>query len=224
MDERESYDAFTPDFQKMILAMLLYDKDSVFLATEIIRPDVFSNPVISDMARLLLDFYNKYSRVPTETEYIEEIASFLKTTDPKYLAAPEDEYLDMLVEVGEIGKKALEIDASQFFRPVRDKAVDFVRVQEAEKIIRTTAKNRDYGSMVVGLQRALSIGTNIADLGNFLKREFENRLLERRETRNRAMLGIPTGFPSIDRRLGAGGKPGGICPLVGRTYCGSLFF
>jgi len=211
-DEQETY-SFTAGFQKEIVAMMLFDKGSFLSNMVVVKPEFFDSPILRDIITLIIDFFKKYSRVPTETEFLEEMNAFLNTE--KRLLAPVDEYWDVVIEILEMGK---DID----FQPPKDKVVDFARFQAAKKVMleggEKDLERRDYGKIVTGIQKAMTLGKSVEDLGTFLHKDLERRLELRRTTFNRGLRGIPTGFLRVDYWLGSvddgvgGAKGGGLCP------------
>ena len=151
---RETYE-YTPDTQKKIAAWLLTEQNVIEENVELVRPEYFDNPVIGDIVQLIVDFFRKYGRSLTEDELLQELDEFLKTTDPKYLAAPEDEYLDICEELLILSKEGN-------FDYVRDLVVDFGRHQVFRKALLESAerlKKGDFDSIVNAINQAASIGS-----------------------------------------------------------------
>lgn len=207
MADNEVAYGFTADFQKEVVAMMLFDKDSFLTNVAVIKPEYFDSPVLRNMVTLIIDFFKKYGEMLTQTRFLEEMDAFLEGN--KRLSA--DEYLNVAVEILQTGKG--EID----FKYTRDKVVDFARYQGVRHEVLEAGKKRlerrDYAGIVSGIRKAVAIGRDVEDLGTFLHRDLEKRLELRRTKFSRALRGIPTGFSRIDYHLGsADGKGGGICP------------
>ena len=199
---------FTLAFQKKIVAMMLFDKGAFASNMSIIKPEYFDSYVLRDMVAMMIEFFGRYSRVPSEDELLEEIDTLLEAN--KKLSI--DEYLDMVTDVLEIGK------AGQF-EHARTKSVDFARYQGVKKAVLDAGekrlKRRDYEGIVSEIRKAVTIGESEQDLGTFLNRDMNERFEMRQTTYNRKVLGIPTGFRQIDYYLGdydGEGQGGGICP------------
>jgi len=150
---RETFE-YTLDTQKKIAAWLLTEQNVIEENVELVRPEYFDNPVIGDIVQLVVDFFCKYGRSLTEDELLQELDKFLKTTDPKYLAAPEDEYLDICEEL-------LILSKEENFDYIRDLVVDFGRHQVFRKALLESTerlKKGDFDSIVNAINQAASIG------------------------------------------------------------------
>jgi len=146
----EIYD-LTPHSQKLIAAWLLADKKALEENIGLIKPEYFDYEFLRAIMTLMIDFFNKYSRTPTEDELLQEVDTLLE----KNKRLPVDLYLDVCKEV-----IALSRDSS--FDYIKDKVVDFGRYQAFHRAIIEASrklKNRDYDGIVNLLNTVASIGS-----------------------------------------------------------------
>jgi hypothetical protein len=68
LPEAEQTFGFSHELQRKILAMMLFAPERMGENLSAVRPEHFDNPVLASMAKLLADFFHKYSRVPSVTE------------------------------------------------------------------------------------------------------------------------------------------------------------
>jgi len=225
MPDSEKTFGFIPDFQKMFVVMMLFDKESSPLIP-MIEPESFDSPVLKDLVAVIVDFYKEYGRapavVPKSTEFWGVFDTFLG--EKRIVAEKADKYCDTAIEILEIGKEG-EID----FRYYRDKLVEFLQYQKVKKAVggetlKGHMERRDYGKIVAEIQKAMLVGKNLGDLGIIVNQDWEKRLEDRHTKFNRKLRAIPTGFSAIDNWLG-----GGICPqemgiIMGYTGTGKTTF
>jgi hypothetical protein len=205
-EERETF-GFIHDFQKLIIAAMLFDGSSFMINMVMREPDSFDSKVLGNMATVIIDLFKEQEdRVPSEIEFLEGLQTFFNTN--KYPDDERDKYANKAEEIFSMGQEAQKTGVESYFKPVKDKVVDFMRIQAAEKAIEDGTRSRNYGTMVIGIEKALLIGKDVADLGIVYGGEnWEERLELRSTTLNRKLRGIPTGFFTIDKWL-----RGGICP------------
>ena len=114
--------------QKKIFAMMLSDSEFLKSYGGQIKPDYFDNPILKDLSKIVISFYEKYSRTPDTNEFLEEYNAFIEKENKRQKGFPLDEYSKVTIEIFEIGKAG-------GFDYVRDKVVDFARRQEAKRIM-----------------------------------------------------------------------------------------
>lgn len=204
-EEKETF-GFIHDFQKLIIAAMLFDENSFMINMVMREPDSFDSKILGNMATAIIDLFKKGGKVraPSEIEFLEEMDSL---PDAKRSSDSMKNYIDKAEEIFSMGHEAQKIGVESYFKPVRDKVIDFMRIQAAEKAIGDSTRSRNYGTMVTGVSKALLIGKEIEDLGIIYDQNWEERLELRSTTLNRKLRGIPTGFFTIDKWL-----RGGICP------------
>jgi len=148
-NNKDTYD-FTPDIQKMIVAWLLAEKQALKKNIELVRPEYFDNPVLKNTTNIIIEFFNKYSRPPTENELLQELDSFLEKNE----RLPRDEYLDVF-------KKLIKLTKDSNFDYVRDVIVNFGRYQTMKKTLLGLGKRLnkgDYDGIVNSINQAASVG------------------------------------------------------------------
>jgi len=148
-NDQDTYD-FTHDIQKMIVAWLLAEKQALKKNIELVRPEYFENPVLKNTTNLIIEFFNKYSRPPTENELLQELDSFLEKNE----RLPRDEYLDVF-------KKLIKLTKDSNFDYVRDVIVNFGRYQTMKKTLLGLGKRLnkgDYDGIVNSINQAASVG------------------------------------------------------------------
>ncbi len=144
--------SFTPEIQKKIFAMLITEEQALKNSIELAKPEYFDHPALKDMMIMLLGFYEKYSRVPTSTEFLEELDVMFS----KNKRLPVDEYLDIaekVIDLGEEGK----------FDFTGDKLIEFARFQTMKQAILKSAKKletHDYEGIAKLIKDAANIGNN----------------------------------------------------------------
>lgn len=204
-EEKETF-GFIYDFQKLIIAAMLFDESSFMINMVMREPDSFNSKILGNMATVIIDLFKKQKdHAPSEIVFLEGLQTFFNTN--KYSDDERNNYADVAEEIFSMGKEAQKIGVDSYFKPVRDKVIDFMRVQAAEKAIDRSVKSKDYGTVIIGLEKALLIGKDTEELGIIFGQNWEERLELRSTTLNRGIRGISTGFFSIDKWL-----RGGICP------------
>jgi len=205
-EERETF-GFIHDFQKLIIAAMLFDKSSFMINMVMREPDSFDSEILGNMATVIIDLFKKGEKVraPSRIEFLEGLQTFFNAN--KYPDDERNKYADKAKEIFLMGDEAQKTGVDSYFKPVRDKVIDFMRIQAAERAIEDSTRSRNYGTMVAGVEKALLIGKDREELGIIYSQNWEERLELRSTTLNRKLRGIPTGFFSIDKWL-----RGGICP------------
>jgi len=190
---------FSEEIQRKLVSMLLFNEEAFVDNLEIIKPEFFDNPALSDMVRIISNFFRKYNRVPTSDEFLEELDSFIKEDKRK-----SEEYLEIATNILEIGV----LDDSGFDY-VRDKAREFARYQAVKRAIlesgKVHMKKKNYEAILTEVQDALLVGEGTQDLGLLYYEDLEDRLKRRREGRHdRRDIAIGTGIKSLDYKLRGG--------------------
>ena len=120
--------------------------------------EYFENPVLADSVKLILKFYERYQRRPTEDEFLQEITTFLENSKvPK----PPDVYLEQVEDI-------LLNGCTSDFAYVRDQVAKFARYQATKNaILRSIGflqKDQDYDAIKAEMDSAVSVGTSAGDL------------------------------------------------------------
>lgn len=207
MSNNEETFGFSDAIQKKIVAMLLFDNAAFIENSEVVRPEYFENPALSDIVSIIAKFYEKYTRGPTADEFLEELSTFFATNKK----VPTEEYLTVAEEVLRVGEKG-------DFEYVKDKVVDFARCQAVKAAISGSVplwKQKKYDEILTNVRNALAIGEAHEDIGSFYYEELEERLEDRKLGADRNDLAIPTGLNTLDRRLKGGIAPGELGVIMG---------
>jgi putative DNA primase/helicase len=154
MSEEKTFE-FTMQTQKKIFAMVLFDEKFLESNNGRIKPSYFDSLILRDMTRIVIGFYEKYLKIPTELEFLEEVDTFITERKKREKDFPYQEYLDTAKEILEIGKEGN-------FDYVRDKAVEFARHQAVKQALRDAGEKKlkrcDYEGIVASIQDAVGIG------------------------------------------------------------------
>ena len=132
--------------------MILADKQVLEENIRLVKPEYFDSLVSRDLMTLITNFFNKYSRPPTEDELLQELEAFLGKDE----RLPSSEYLDVYEEIVEIAK-----DSN--FDYIKDNVVDFGRSQAFKKALEESIEKRlekkEYDGIVNSINEAASIGS-----------------------------------------------------------------
>lgn len=116
------------EVQKKIVAMMFLDGEFLKSYEGTIEPKYFDNPILKDLSKMAIDFYEKYSRTPDTDEFCEELDNLITEKKKRQKDLPIEEYTNVAAEVMNVGKRTN-------FDYIRDKVGDFVRRQETKRII-----------------------------------------------------------------------------------------
>lgn len=145
---------FSADIQKKIVAMLLRDELALEDSIRLIKPNYFDNPILKDLTRLIIGFYKKYFRPPTEDELTEELDVFLGKEKERNKNFPIDEYCDVCEEVLTFSRKG-------DFDYVRDRARDFAQHQAVKRAVLEAGEKlgkKDYKAIQDSISAAVRAG------------------------------------------------------------------
>jgi RecA-family ATPase len=116
------------------------------------------------MTKIVLGFHEKYLRVPTRDEFLEELDAFISKEKTRNENFPVDEYAGMAEEI-------LEMNSKSNFDYVRDKVVEFCRHQAVKQALLDAGENKlkrgDYEGILTSIQDA--VGTIDGDGARGLK-------------------------------------------------------
>jgi hypothetical protein len=215
MSEFES--DFTVEIQKKILAMLLFEPKSLLASMDIVRPETFDHPALADMASILFRFYAKYKRPIGIEEFEEEFIELLSGGK----RIPVDEYKLVYDDV-------LRFGAEGQYEYVRDKLVDFAKVQAVRRAVANAndivRKKKNFDEILIGVRDALAIGDKGKDVGTFYFGGLEARLAERKSGITRESTAIGTSIPALDKKLGGGLGRGELGIIMGPMKRGKTVF
>jgi len=137
--------------QKKILAMMLCDKTFLKSYKGLMKPEYFDYQVLSDMAKNIIGFFEKYSRTPTEDEFLDELDAFISKNKKRNKNFPSEEYFGSAEEVLEMGKEG-------DFNYARDRVVAFVKRQAVNQAILEIPKKlekNDYEGILTSIKEAV---------------------------------------------------------------------
>lgn len=189
IDEKYS---FSSDIQKKIVAMLIKEDRTFKENVDLVKPEFLDSPVLKDLLVLVTCFFEKYSRVPMEDEFLEELDSFLEGNKK----LPNDEYMD-------VAEKVISLSRQHDFKYVKNKVKDFARFQAMRRALLKAGeeklKKRDFQGIVKLVNEAADIGnhegqvTCLADIqAEKIKWLWDNRIPE-------GKLSLLVGDPGIGK-------------------------
>ena len=212
----ESYN-FSDDFQDCILACLIRHPDEFFGFGQIIRPEFFNGPAAVEIVQNVQSYHKKYGKFPDFTmlgNYAYHRAARVSVEHAKTLV----DYTSKLASVN-----------TSEWQAVLDMAVDFARERAVHVGMREILAAQTEGKLgsinaVQIMEKALSVGTNLNDLGLSLFHDASKVI----DTVTRHDYGIQTGYAELDKIWKYGWGPGWlIVPLappkrLKTTFCINL--
>jgi len=117
---------FTNATEKMLLASFLFSKEAPEDLHDV-KLKHFASVVIRNMVKLVCDFYEKYTRIPSPEEFHQCLDSFLNSKEEKDLGAPRSEYCDVYEEMLSLREED--------FEPAQDLFRGFARRRAHEKAL-----------------------------------------------------------------------------------------
>lgn len=142
---------YSEETQKKIIAMLLFDKVAFTKNIEVIQPEFFDNPILTALAKIIIKHYEKYHKVPTQNEFLQE-ADDLILGNKKL---PNEDYWDIV-------EKILTLGTLETFEYVKDKVYEFAKFQGFKTALIDSAgilqKSQDYTKINEKIDAAKRIG------------------------------------------------------------------
>ena len=105
---------FTNATEKILLASFLFSKEAPEGIHDV-KLKHFQSVVIRNMVKLIRDFYERYSKIPSPEEFHQCLDSFLTGKEEKDLSPPKSEYCDVYEEILSLKGKDFE-PAQDLFR------------------------------------------------------------------------------------------------------------
>lgn len=141
MNEKKSKDKpkeetmpFTLATQKRILATVLFDKKALEDIHNL-KPRYFENPILRDMADIIINFTKKYPRMMPDTdELLEGLNSFIESKG-KHLPALKEDYLDTFEEILSLRNTHLEYSKDLFLKFIRFQAFKEAILESGQKLL-----------------------------------------------------------------------------------------
>jgi len=203
----ETY-GFSEPLQREIVSLLLFDYQSFIVNMDIVQPKFFDNPILQIFVQVIYTFHAKYVRLPSPAEMLEE-TEVVMSGKKKF---PQEQWATLLNEI-------LFPPEDKDYGYLKDKVRDFARFQAAKSAILKSAeilqKKPDYAEIVDMIGKAVQIGENTEDLGDFYFKDTEARIQRRQDGQQRRYIAIPTGLDILDSRLGGGIAPGELGVIMG---------
>ena len=112
---------FTNATEKMLLASFLFSKEAPEDLHDV-KLKHFQSVVIRNMVKLVCDFYERYTRIPSPEEFHQCLTSFLNSKEEKDLGAPRAEYHDVYEEILSLKGEDFEPAQDLFRRFARHRA------------------------------------------------------------------------------------------------------
>ncbi|TET69637.1 MAG: hypothetical protein E3J56_09310 [Candidatus Aminicenantes bacterium] len=163
---KEEATPFTNATEKTLLASFLFSKEAPEDIHDV-KLKHFQSIVIKNMVKLIRDFYEKYSRIPSPEEFHQCMDSFLNSKEEKDLSPPKSEYCDVYEEILLLEGEDFEPAQDLFRRFARlrahDEALDkiiekrMVEKEEYDGIHGLMIEAYDVGSRDGGLRKLSDI-------------------------------------------------------------------
>ncbi|KPK74572.1 MAG: hypothetical protein AMJ89_05920 [candidate division Zixibacteria bacterium SM23_73] len=112
---------FTNATEKILLASFLFSKEAPEDLHDV-KLKHFASVVIRNMVKLVCDFYERYTRIPSPEEFHQCLDSFLNSKEEKDLGAPKSEYCDVYEEMLSLREEDFEPAQDLFRRFARHRA------------------------------------------------------------------------------------------------------
>jgi hypothetical protein len=163
---------FTWEIQRRIVEMMIYDQEAFLKVKDIIKPEYFENPVLADLARIILKYHEKYGHGIDIDELTQELDVHLNISKKPL---PREVYQEQFVELMEEGAKESVECGGKGFQYILDQIISWARYQLARiallKSIDLLKNKKDYEGIAKTINEAtsgaaLSPGLEIIDLGN----------------------------------------------------------
>ncbi|MNW28279.1 replicative DNA helicase [compost metagenome] len=190
-----AYD-FSETFQEKILALLWRDSTFFTLYEEVIKPQYFEMDIHIDLARIIVQFYNKYNLSPSLEAMMEEIRVLCGSSKVK-----KEKLKDYLKCVETTMN--MNLDDMEY---VRDKVVQFGQKQALTEAIlgsvEDVQKGTNFDRVKQRIDEASQVGQNIGELGTFYFHNLAERIPTYYSRRDEEK--IPTGIDLLDVAMHGG--------------------
>lgn len=190
--------SFDTTFQKQILSLMFTDNDFMSFAHEVLKPEYFSNRVLSWFFITFRDYYLDY-QTPITAEVVRN--ELVKATRLKQIQKAED-----------IKAYADCFDAIQTHLPnpeyIKDEVVNFSKCQALKSFIPDLPGlmlQNDFEKIREEINKALDVGEEMGSIGTSFFMDVRQRVKKR--ARRTEMQIMPTGITELDVFLGGGIKP-----------------
>lgn len=162
----ETLERFGGEFQAKVLSLLIRDHTFVQQTFDIIDPDYFESDSRKWIAKVIIDYYKKYKKLPTQTVFMTEVKRI--SSDIHQVAVKE-----------ELRTVALHVNADDL-EYIKDKFLQFCKNQTLKAAIFESVdflEAHNYDAIKATIDRAMRAGTE-RNYGHDWKKDFDKRLLE----------------------------------------------
>jgi len=150
---KEEIMPFTSAIQMKIFTTLLFDKKALEDIHNL-KSRYFENPILRDMTDLIINFNEKYSKMPEMDEFSEELVNLIENKG-KHLPVPEKEYLDTFDEILSLKTSHLKYSKDLFLKFIRFQAFKEAIMESGQKLL----GRFDFEGIVKKVNEAASIGS-----------------------------------------------------------------
>jgi replicative DNA helicase len=186
---------FSESFQEKILAMLWRDQTFFALYQEVIKPQYFEKDIHIDLARIIINFYEKYNLSPSLEAMMEEVRTLCSSS--KIKKEKFKDYLSCVDHLIEMNLADLEY--------VRDKVIHFGQKQALTNAIMDSVediqKGDNFERVKQRIDEASQVGQNIGDFGSFYFDTIDARIAAYSQ---RLLEKVPTGVDLLDKAMAGG--------------------
>lgn len=202
---------YDDEFQWKILAIMVQDKGFILNFREVLHTKYFVNRVFQNLCRLILDYTDKYKRIPTKGALQQEVKILTESGNEADL---KDTYTNVVHTM-------YSDDITADIEYITDQVIFFGKTRAIENAMIKAAdllKKKNFNGIEEEMLKAFRVGMNGADLGyDYLATPDERtarRLAPPTET-------IPTGLADIDKYLYNGGiNPGWLGIVMAPSSAG----
>lgn len=205
---------FSSTFQSKILSLLWRDATCYALYQEVIKPKYFESEIHIDLARIILNFYEKYETPPTLEAMFEEVRTLCTSSKVK-----KEKFKDYVKEVDVLAD--MDLTDMEY---VKDKIVEFGRRQALTQAIFDSIDDvkagKNFEKVEARIKEANQVGVDLGDMGMDYFEQIDERVDEIYNKPDAEK--IPTGVELLDviMKGGLGRKELGIViapPGSGKT-------
>lgn len=182
------------NFEDKVLASLLKSRDFCVVAAQHLKPSYFENPVKHNIAKMGIDFYNKYQTKLSNIGFVESVKDLVsnKTISDKDAPLYATEY-----------KRLQKIDVSDY-KFILEKLIIFIKNRETKKLIEEAVKKHLPKNDFAAIEEAMRGIAAISTLQEIRPYDYfsTDAIAGRTERRERELLvktvGISTGIKKMD--------------------------
>jgi replicative DNA helicase len=162
----ETLERFGGEFQAKVLSLLIRDHTFVQQTFDIIDPEYFESDSRKWIAKVIIEYFKHYKKLPTQTVFMTEIKKI--SSDVHQVAVKE-----------ELRTVALHVNADDL-EYVKDKFLQFCKNQTLKAAIFESVdflEAHNYDGIKATIDRAMRAGSE-RNYGHDWKKDFDKRLLE----------------------------------------------